>query len=105
MSTGSVFPYYLSLSSLAKKLMSCFRLVFKQNGVHPTCVFWSFDSLSWSAKGCKVTDNSQTDVVVCECNHLTNFAILMVSILAKLSITMHKPRLKHPTQSSVKIGW
>ncbi|KFO71361.1 G-protein coupled receptor 56 [Cuculus canorus] len=49
--------------------------------VTPLCVFWQEDTTdssgSWDSYGCAtVTRDSQTD---CRCNHLTYFAVLMVS--------------------------
>uniref|UniRef100_A0A8C3UUL6 Adhesion G-protein coupled receptor G1 n=1 Tax=Catharus ustulatus TaxID=91951 RepID=A0A8C3UUL6_CATUS len=47
--------------------------------VTPLCVFWQEDtsSGSWDSYGCTtVTGSSQTE---CRCNHLTYFAVLMVS--------------------------
>ncbi|NXJ25318.1 AGRG1 protein, partial [Dicrurus megarhynchus] len=49
--------------------------------VTPLCVFWQEDtsasSGSWDSYGCTtVTESSQTE---CRCNHLTYFAVLMVS--------------------------
>ncbi|KAL3883262.1 hypothetical protein ACJMK2_029545, partial [Sinanodonta woodiana] len=47
----------------------------------PVCSFWNFNADehgngAWSSKGCKlVSTNDYT--TVCECDHLTNFAILM----------------------------
>ena len=32
----------------------------------------------WSNKGCHNTTTNKTEIL-CECNHLTNFAILLVS--------------------------
>ena len=33
----------------------------------------------WSSNGCRlVRDNATEDSVTCECNHLTNFALLLV---------------------------
>ena len=42
----------------------------------PICVFWNFELSGWSDSGCNVkfTNASST---VCECDHLTNFALLM----------------------------
>ena len=35
---------------------------------------------NWSSRGCNVTDyNSTTNVITCECTHLTSFACLVVS--------------------------
>ncbi|CAL1548473.1 unnamed protein product [Lymnaea stagnalis] len=46
----------------------------------PVCSFWELDSsyLSghWSQEGCKTLDTNSTHTT-CECDHLTNFAILM----------------------------
>uniref|UniRef100_A0A8C5T3X8 Adhesion G-protein coupled receptor G1 n=1 Tax=Malurus cyaneus samueli TaxID=2593467 RepID=A0A8C5T3X8_9PASS len=52
-----------------------------QLNVSPLCVFWQEDtsasSGSWDSYGCTtVPGNSQTE---CRCNHLTYFAVLMVS--------------------------
>lgn len=46
------------------------------------CVFWDFTAAgglgNWSSFGC-VKVSSRNGVVTCQCNHLTNFAILVVS--------------------------
>ncbi|CAG2166135.1 unnamed protein product [Oppiella nova] len=42
------------------------------------CVFWDFDHKKWSSDGCHVIESeSNREITVCECNHLTNFAALM----------------------------
>ena len=42
-----------------------------------SCVFWDFSTQSWSTKGCEVSPNdSQDDLTVCHCEHLTNFAVI-----------------------------
>ena len=39
---------------------------------------------NWSSYGCSlVSFNSSTNVVKCECNHLTNFACLVVRVFYK----------------------
>ena len=43
----------------------------------PTCIIADAFG-SWSTDGCAVVNETEEDVV-CECNHLTNFAILLVS--------------------------
>ena len=41
------------------------------------CVYWDFDSLSWSDDGCHVDYlNSNLLKTVCKCNHLTNFGLI-----------------------------
>ena len=48
------------------------------------CVFWDIEmddeSGDWSTEGCRLTaDVSDSGMVECQCDHLTNFAILVVS--------------------------
>ncbi|XP_060565064.1 neurogenic locus notch homolog protein 2-like isoform X2 [Ruditapes philippinarum] len=48
----------------------------------PICVYWQKESESqgiWSDDGCELISTSN-DVTVCECEHLTNFAVLMSPI-------------------------
>ncbi|CAE1162192.1 ADGRG6 [Acanthosepion pharaonis] len=51
-----------------------------KNATNPQCVFWQ-DSPStvphWSTEGCSVLYNVPGKLTVCECIHLTNFALLM----------------------------
>ena len=44
------------------------------------CVSWSFTLQDWTPEGCTI-DVTQLDegIVTCSCNHLTNFAILVVT--------------------------
>lgn len=46
------------------------------NLTDPTCVFWDFEVSSWSDEGCQVVETNQTQTT-CQCDHLTNFALLM----------------------------
>ncbi|KFW07865.1 putative G-protein coupled receptor 116, partial [Eurypyga helias] len=44
----------------------------------PRCVFWNFSlehGAGWDTRGCTPTE--EEDVVICSCNHLTSFSILM----------------------------
>ena len=42
-----------------------------------SCVYWDFSIQSWSTEGCKVSpEDSQDDLTVCHCEHLTNFAVI-----------------------------
>lgn len=47
------------------------------------CVSWDFEAAggkgNWTTDGCAMASND--DVVMCNCTHLTNFAILVVSSL------------------------
>ncbi|XP_062593926.1 adhesion G protein-coupled receptor E1-like isoform X2 [Saccostrea cucullata] len=40
------------------------------------CVSWNFTSNKWSERGCRLNSTNKKRTV-CQCNHLTNFAILM----------------------------
>ncbi|EGD74676.1 hypothetical protein PTSG_06041 [Salpingoeca rosetta] len=58
------------------------------------CVFWQFAAGStttgqWDTFGCQRTNNTMLpdSVVECECNHLTNFAVLTTSAATQLSST------------------
>ena len=42
------------------------------------CVSWDFDLQNWTTQGC-MTSSGSDGVVLCHCNHLTNFAVIMVS--------------------------
>ncbi|RWS00263.1 latrophilin Cirl-like protein, partial [Dinothrombium tinctorium] len=48
----------------------------KQRGDEAKCMFWDFDKVDWSEEGCRVVSSFKT-YSVCECDHLTNFAVLM----------------------------
>ena len=41
------------------------------------CVSWNFTLKNWSAEGC-TTNDSQNGTIICSCNHLTSFAVLVV---------------------------
>ena len=42
----------------------------------PTCVFWDYEVHGWSDAGCQLISSNQT-FSVCQCDHLTNFGLLM----------------------------
>ena len=43
------------------------------------CVSWDFGMQQWTTDGCN-TSVGQGGIITCRCNHLTNFAVLVVSI-------------------------
>ncbi|XP_030852837.1 adhesion G-protein coupled receptor G6 [Strongylocentrotus purpuratus] len=47
------------------------------NGTNATCVSYDFDDNQWSTRGCIKTSNDNISRITCECDHLTNFGILM----------------------------
>lgn len=57
-----------------------------------SCVFWDFNENNgagdWSEEGCKYA-GATDDSVACECDHLTNFAVLMVSTTSVLYSTQN----------------
>ncbi|XP_071115296.1 adhesion G protein-coupled receptor L3-like isoform X2 [Haliotis cracherodii] len=63
------------LSNLKMKINLDFQHL-QGNYSEPECVYWNFDKSRWLTDGCtgKDVNSSYTS---CECNHLTNFAILM----------------------------
>ncbi|CAG7786512.1 unnamed protein product [Allacma fusca] len=42
------------------------------------CVYWSVGENKWSSNGCQLISSTRTHTI-CECNHLTSFAVLMDS--------------------------
>jgi PREDICTED: similar to latrophilin-like protein AD len=72
---GVIVPKHPSLlTSFSQPLKFTFRHLIVENVSDPKCVYWN--SSQWSSLGCKLifTNSSHTE---CECNHLTNFAVLM----------------------------
>ncbi|PSN57298.1 hypothetical protein C0J52_02077 [Blattella germanica] len=47
-----------------------------ENVSNPACVFWDYTMSSWSDEGCHVETTNHTHTI-CQCDHLTNFAVLM----------------------------
>lgn len=46
------------------------------NVSQPMCVYWDYLANSWSNEGCEVRESNRTHTL-CQCKHLTNFALLM----------------------------
>ncbi|XP_053397807.1 adhesion G protein-coupled receptor L3-like [Mercenaria mercenaria] len=69
-------------SHLSRSLDSPITITFEHynnNLTAPICVFWQYKSDSqgfWSDDGCR-NKSTNTSSTVCECDHLTNFAVLM----------------------------
>ncbi|XP_017890799.1 latrophilin Cirl-like isoform X4 [Ceratina calcarata] len=65
------------------------RVYFKhlsiENVTNPTCVFWDYILSAWSEEGCQIRKTNETHTI-CECNHLTNFAVLMDIHAVRLDI-------------------
>ncbi|XP_046745914.1 latrophilin Cirl isoform X2 [Diprion similis] len=77
---------------LSEPVKLYFKHLTVENVTNPSCVFWDYTINAWSEEGCHVhlTNNTHT---VCECNHLTNFAVLMDVHAVKLD-TAHQVALQ-----------
>ena len=51
--------------------------------MNPNCSFWDEELADWSQDGCVLvsgfTSSDDEESVRCACDHLTNFAVIMVS--------------------------
>ncbi|XP_035714297.1 latrophilin-like protein 1 isoform X2 [Folsomia candida] len=61
---------------LALPVRLTLRHLWLDNVSNPQCVFWDYTQDKWSEEGCHVENTNRTHTV-CQCGHLTNFAILM----------------------------
>ena len=58
---------------------SLIKITFTQNSDNKSrCVYWDLEKVDWSSDNCS-TQELDGGRVQCVCNHLTSFAILMVS--------------------------
>ena len=55
----------------------------------PVCVFWDYEVHGWSDSGCRLIETNQT-FSVCQCDHLTNFALLMRPVTTSTLLTQVK---------------
>lgn len=53
-----------------------FSLLRQENVTRPVCAFWDYTTADWSDEGCRVIHYNRSHVT-CQCDHLTNFAVLM----------------------------
>ncbi|XP_011300624.1 latrophilin Cirl isoform X4 [Fopius arisanus] len=70
---------------LSEPVRIYFEHLTTENVTNPTCVFWDYVMSSWSGEGCHIRETNGTHTV-CECNHLTNFAVLMDVHAVKLDM-------------------
>ncbi|XP_072925565.1 adhesion G protein-coupled receptor E3-like [Hemitrygon akajei] len=57
----------------------------KEDGKEPECVYWSNikERSVWLSDGCERIHSNQTHVI-CQCNHLTSFAVLMAPVQTEI---------------------
>ena len=60
------------------------RHLVPDNMTEAVCVYWDFEVHGWSDEGCKVVSTNGT-MTRCECNHLTNFAVVMKPSVASVT--------------------
>uniref|UniRef100_A0A914ZR53 Uncharacterized protein n=1 Tax=Parascaris univalens TaxID=6257 RepID=A0A914ZR53_PARUN len=65
-----------TISRLKHPVVLTFRAKSWSNLTSPTCVWWNSTRLSWSSNGCSLELHNTTHIV-CHCDHLTHFAVLM----------------------------
>ncbi|XP_024877143.1 latrophilin Cirl-like isoform X5 [Temnothorax curvispinosus] len=70
---------------LSEPVRVYFRHLAVENVTNPTCVFWDYILSAWSDEGCQLQKTNETHTI-CECNHLTNFAVLMDVHAVRLDI-------------------
>ncbi|XP_071523917.1 latrophilin Cirl-like isoform X6 [Panulirus ornatus] len=78
---------------LSEPVVLTFTMLRTVNVTNPACVFWDYTTSSWSEEGCRVL-RYNTSHTVCECDHLTNFAVLM---------DVHATPLAYPHQLALSI--
>ncbi|XP_076048684.1 latrophilin Cirl-like isoform X2 [Oratosquilla oratoria] len=78
---------------LPEPVVLTFKMILTVNVTNPACVFWDYTTNSWSEEGCRVL-RYNTSHTICECDHLTNFAVLM---------DIHATPLAYPHQLALSI--
>ncbi|XP_063600799.1 latrophilin Cirl-like isoform X5 [Penaeus indicus] len=73
---------------LPEPVVLTFTMIRTVNVTNPACVFWDYTTSSWSEEGCRVL-RYNTSHTVCQCDHLTNFAVLMDVHATPLAYSHH----------------
>ena len=82
-SLSTVHSSFSNISDTVKSTPGSYRkgeILYK---VIERCVFWNFESSTWSSDGCKTIKNefiNSTRNIKCSCTHMTHFAVILVSI-------------------------
>ena len=69
----------LSIVNLTEPVRFTLQSISRGDTNTTQCSFWDFGLGNWSQDGCKFERVLKDGRVVCNCDHLTNFAMLMVS--------------------------
>ena len=87
LSLSSVHSTFSNVSDAVKSKPGSYREGETLYRVTEKCVFWSFESSTWSTDGCKTIKNeliNSTRNIKCSCTHMTHFAVILVSFLTVL---------------------
>ncbi|XP_042566712.1 adhesion G protein-coupled receptor G3 [Clupea harengus] len=68
-----------NISGLNQRINITVNLNISDDTKEPSCVFLDFSNKNFSQEGCSTEWIKENATVVCSCNHLTYFAVLMVS--------------------------
>jgi hypothetical protein len=52
-----------------------------------TCVYWNITTSQWRSDGCQLVNGSNSTMITCECDHLTNFAAILDVAPVELNYT------------------
>jgi hypothetical protein len=71
----------LSIANLSEPVKIALRSIAPGDTNSTLCSYWDFGRGNWSQEGCRFERVLRDGRILCNCDHLTNFAILMVSLL------------------------
>ena len=84
LSLSSVHSSFSNISGTVKSNPGSYRVGETLYKVTEKCVFWNFETSTWSTDGCRTIKNeliNSTRNVKCSCTHMTHFAVILVSVL------------------------
>ena len=76
----------LSVRNLSNPVEITLQSVARGDTNSTLCSYWNFTLGNWSQEGCMFKRVLSDDRILCNCNHLTNFAMLMVSLFIYLRL-------------------
>lgn len=69
----------LPVKNLTNPIKISFKTIAPGDTGTTLCSYWDFITNDWTQEGCTFEGVIPDDKILCKCNHLTNFAMLMVS--------------------------